>query len=78
MNHLHQTLAEKHYQQAVPTVEYDSMLALLTGILHTDFFFQEAWGLPSVWVLLQEENKTSRRVENCIFKIFFSSLSDMA
>lgn len=78
MNHLHQLLAEKHYQQAVPTVEYDSMLALLTGILQTDLFFQEAWDLPNVWVQLQEENKTFRRVEKCVFKIFVSSLNDIA
>lgn len=54
------------------------MLALLTEMLRTDLFFQEAWGLPNVWVQLQEENKTFRRVEKCIFKIFVSSLNDIA
>lgn len=54
------------------------MLALLTEILRTDLFFQEAWDLPNVWVQLQEENKTFRRVEKCIFKIFVSSLNDIA
>lgn len=71
MNPLHQLLAEKHSQQAVPTVEKDSMMAFLTEMLRTDLFFQEAWDLPNVWVQLQEENKTFRRVENCIFQIFF-------
>lgn len=74
MNHLHQLLAEKHCQQAVPTVELDSMLASLSEILYTDLFFQEAWDLPNVWVQLQEENKTFGRVEKCIFKRFLNSL----
>lgn len=78
MNHLHQLLAEKRYQQAVPTVEQDSMLALLTEILCTDLFFQEAWDLPNVWVQLQEDDKTFRRAEKCFFKIFVSSLNDIA
>lgn len=73
MNPLHQLLAEKHSQQAVPTVEKDSVMALLTEMLQTDLFFREAWGLPDVWVQLQEENKTFKRVEKCIFKIFVSS-----
>lgn len=73
MNPLYQLLAEKHSQQAVPTVEKDSVMAFLTEMLRTDLFFQEAWGLPCVWVQLQEENKTFRRVEKCIFKIFVSS-----
>lgn len=59
------------YISAVPTVEKDSMMAFLTEMLHRDLFFQEAWDLPNVWVQLQEENKTFRRVEKCIFKIFF-------
>lgn len=59
------------YISAVPTVEKDSVMAFLTEMLHTDLFFQEAWDLPNVWVQLQEENKTFRRVEKCVFKIFF-------
>lgn len=43
------------YISAVLTVERDGMLALLTEILRTDSFFQEAWDLPNVWVQLQEE-----------------------
>lgn len=73
MNPLHQLLAEKHSQQAVPTVEKDRVMAFLTEMLRTDLFFQEAWDLPNVWVQLQEENKTFRRVEKCIFKIFLRS-----
>lgn len=46
-------------------------MAFLTEMLHTDLFFQEAWDLPDVWVQLQEENKTFRRVEKCVFKFFF-------
>lgn len=53
------------------------MLALLTEILRTDSFFQEACDVPNVWVQLQEENKTFRRAEKCIFKIFGGSLSDI-
>lgn len=58
---------------AVPTVEKDSMMAFLTEMLRTDLFFQEAWDLPNVWVQLQEENKTFRRVEKFIFKVFIIS-----
>lgn len=54
------------------------MLALLAEILRTDLFFQEAWDLPNVWVQLQEENKTFRRVEVCIFKILVSHLNYIA
>lgn len=56
----------------------DSVLALLAEILRTDLFFQEAWDLPNVWVQLQEENKTFRRVEMCIFKILVSHLNYIA
>lgn len=58
---------------AVPTVEKDPMMAFLTEMLHTDVFCQEAWGLPNVLVQLQEEDKTFKGVEMCIFKIFLSS-----
>ncbi|XP_027746034.1 pancreatic progenitor cell differentiation and proliferation factor-like protein isoform X2 [Empidonax traillii] len=63
---------------AVPTVEKDSVMDLLTEMLHTDLFFQEAWDLPNVWIQLQEENKSFRKVEKCAFKIFVSSLNDTA
>jgi len=65
------------YISAVPTVEEDSMLTLLTEMLCTDLFFQESWDLPNVWVQLQDENKTFRRVEKCMFKISVSSLNDI-
>lgn len=55
-----------YFFSAVPTVEKDSMMAFLTEMLRTDLFFQEAWDLPNVWVQLQEENKTFRRVEKFI------------
>lgn len=61
------------YISAVPTVENDPMMAFLTEMLHTDVFFLEAWGLPNVSVQLQEEDKTFRGVEKCIFKIFLGS-----
>ncbi|KAJ7398209.1 hypothetical protein BTVI_127490 [Pitangus sulphuratus] len=62
----------------VPTVEKDSVMDLPTEMLCTDLFFQEAWDLPDVWVQLQEENKSFRKVEKCVFKIFVSSLNDIA
>lgn len=54
-------------------LQYQQLMAFLTEMLHTDVFCQEAWGLPNVLVQLQEEDKTFRGVEMCIFKIFLSS-----
>ena len=41
---------------------------LLSEILRTDLFFQEAWDLLSVWIQLKEENKTFRREGRHTFK----------
>ena len=42
--------------------QLNSGMTLVTEMLCTDLFFQEAWDLPNVWVQLQEENKTWKSV----------------